>query len=47
MNQKSKKYKNVMLEIIIFDEPDIVTASSSDDGGIDFEDQEGWSLGTF
>lgn len=42
---KKERYENVMIKIVITDNLDILTESG--DGGIDFEGQEGWGLGTF
>lgn len=42
---EKKNYENVKIKVINTVNLDILTESS--DGGIDFEGQEGWSLGTF
>ena len=42
---KKGRYKDLIVEIVITEEPDVLTIS--DDGGIDFEEQEGWGIGRF
>ena len=42
---EKKKYCNLKIKVIYTNNLDILTESG--DGGIDFEGQEGWSLGAF